>query len=251
MTILEVLFDPFVAFCGITILTPLAVQWPHVTQQMAIDYFFEPSMLISFAILFLVVAETLLGGRCLRLSPSERMRARWYLLNGAIIHILLDGLVGVFKTNPLMAANYAKLDKRFGEDIGSFRGSTVHIVCSVELFLKGPICLLLYRMYHRGSAHRELVEILTCITQIYGTVVYLGQEFVSGFTNFDPDWALTFSLHHLVYFWFAIAIGCILYIIVPGYLGLKSYQRLLRSERAWLRSHPQGQPQPGAGKKSR
>eukprot|EP00744_Colponema_vietnamica_P018686 GILI01026376.1.p1 GENE.GILI01026376.1~~GILI01026376.1.p1 ORF type:complete len:245 (+),score=53.97 GILI01026376.1:43-777(+) len=237
MPLLEVLFDPFVAFCAICIATPLAIQYSTVTQEDVKDYLLEPSMLFSFGLMALVVLETTFGGKCVKLSASERMRARWYLLNGAIIHILMDGLIGVFKTNSLMAANYKKIDIRYSEPLGNYNGSAVHVISLCELLIKGPICLILYRMYYRGSAHKELFEFFTCVTQMYGTVVYLGQEFVSGCPNLDVDWHLTFSLHHLVYFWFAIAIGCILYFLVPGYLGYQCYKRILRSEKHWLNSH--------------
>jgi hypothetical protein len=228
---LEVVSDPFVVFCVTCILTPVTLASGELTRQQIVDYFLEPSMIFSLTLLLLTVLETHVGGRCVPLSRGERYRARWYLLNGAIIHILMDGLVGIFKTNALFAANYAKIDKRYGDPLGDFRGSAVHIVSGIELFVKGPVCLLAYRAFHRGSPHRDVIEFFTCVTQAYGTIVYLGQELLTGMQNFDADWQLSFSVHYLIFFWFAILIGCFLYLIVPGWLGYGAYCRIVDSSR--------------------
>ena len=229
---LEVFIDPFVLFCVGCIVTPVAIQLDTLTPQDIQDYFCHPSMVFCFALLLLSVIETKFLGRCVPLSFGERIRARWYLFNGVVIHILMDGLVGVFHLNKLFAQNYAKLDKRYGEELGSFNGSTVHIVSAMELFVKGPICILLYRAMHRGSKHRDVLEFFTCVTQVYGTIVYLGQEAISGAPNLDVDYNLTFTFHYLLYFWFAVVFGCVLYIIVPVILGWKSYKRLVASTSA-------------------
>eukprot|EP00658_Telonema_sp_P-2_P001736 TRINITY_DN10655_c0_g1_i1.p1 TRINITY_DN10655_c0_g1~~TRINITY_DN10655_c0_g1_i1.p1 ORF type:complete len:179 (+),score=48.52 TRINITY_DN10655_c0_g1_i1:105-641(+) len=125
-------------------------EWSTLTAEKALHYVFHPSILFTFALLAVSVWETN-RGKLVALTASERMRARWYLLNGVIIHILMDGMVGVFKVEPLFAKNYNKLDRRYGSAIGTFEGSTVHIVSLLELFVKGPLCILLYRAYHRGT----------------------------------------------------------------------------------------------------
>ncbi|CAD2212677.1 3-beta-hydroxysteroid-delta(8),delta(7)-isomerase [Angomonas deanei] len=141
----------------------------------------------------------------------------------------MDGCVGVFKTNRLFAQNYAKLDKRYGDVLGTFNGSAVHVVSLMELFVKGPICVLLYWAYVTRHPSRDALEFFTCVTQAYGTVVYLGQEAISGAINLEVDYQLSFSPYHLLYFWFAIFFGCVLYLIVPSILGWKSYLRLVKS----------------------
>lgn len=224
---LELLIDPFVIFCVACIVTPVTIQLDTLSQQEIVEFFTHPAMLACALLFVVAVAETKLGGKCVKLSFGQRMLARWYLLNGVVIHILMDGLVGVFKANRLFALNYAKLDKRYGDVLGSFNGSTVHIVSLMELLIKGPICILLYRAIHRGSRHRYALEFFTCVTQVYGTIVYLGQEAISGAPNLDVDYQLTFSFHYLLYFWFAIIFGCVLYIIVPSVLGWVAYCNLV------------------------
>lgn len=228
----EVIIDPFVLFCVGCVVTPVAIQLDTITTDEIVTYFTHPAMLCCLALLVITWLETHFNGRCVKLSFGQRCLARWYLLNGVIIHILMDGLVGVFKANRLFAENYAKLDKRYGDALGTFNGSTVHIVSLMELLVKGPICILLYRAYYRGSANRDVLEFFTCVTQVYGTIVYLGQEAISGAPNLDVDYGLTFSFHYLLYFWFAVVFGCVLYIIFPAIFGWKAYKRLVASSRA-------------------
>lgn len=228
---LEVFVDPFVLFCVACIVTPVAVQWDSLSSEEIFNFFTHPAMLGCAILLAVVVAETKLCGKCVSLTLRQRILARWYLLNGVIIHILMDGLVGVFKANHLFALNYAKLDKRYGDVLGSFNGSTVHIVSLMELLLKGPICILLYRSIHRGDGNRYALEFFTCVTQVYGTIVYLGQEAISGAPNFDVDYQLTFTFHYLLYFWFAVIFGCVLYIVVPTILGWNAYVKIVDTMR--------------------
>ena len=226
---LEVLFDPFVHFCVGCIAAPLFVN-PNMKQENVIEYFTHPAMVGSLALLLVTIFATkFIGGRCVKLSFGDRMLARWYLLNGVIIHILMDGLVGVFKANKYFAVQYGMLDKRYGDPLGVFNGSAVHIVSLMELFVKGPICVLLYWAMHKGSKHRDALELFTCVTQVYGTVVYLGQEAITGGKNFEVDWNLEFTFHHIFYFWFAVFFGCLLYFVVPGIVGWRVYKRIVRN----------------------
>ncbi|KEG05822.1 putative 3-Beta-hydroxysteroid-delta(8), delta(7)-isomerase [Trypanosoma grayi] len=234
----EVFVDPFVIFCASCVALPLVLERAYLTQADVVAYLTEPAMLFAAAVLVATVAEAKLARRRQRrpvpLSLRERVRARWYLLNGVVIHVLLDGLVGVFKASTLLARNYAKLDARYAAALGSFTGSAVHIVSLMELCVKGPLCLLLYRAYQTNSPHRDALELFSCVTQAYGTVVYLGQEAISGMPHFDVDRQLEFTPHYLVYFWFAIVLGCVLYLIVPCWLGWQAYKRLVAASASSL-----------------
>ncbi|GET87387.1 hypothetical protein, conserved [Leishmania tarentolae] len=253
----EVFADPFVVFCTLCILTPLFIVRDSLTAEVAQAYFREPSTACALAA---IPTAWLIGvvwrrrvHRSLRqrktyqeahkseiaphelinydsmmapLTYGERTRARWYLLNGIIVHMFMDGCVGVFKTNSLLAENYAKIDARYASELGSFNGSAVHVVSLMELFVKGPLCVLLYWAFQVRHPMRDALEFFTCVTQAYGTIVYLGQEAISGAPNLDVDYDLTFSPHYLLYFWFAVIFGCVLYLLVPAVLGWRSYLRL-------------------------
>ena len=70
----------------------------------------------------------------------------WYLLNGSIIHMLMDGGVGSVHVLPAMDKQYKRLDKRFTRPLGDERGSCIWLVGMLELCVKGPLCLLLYKL---------------------------------------------------------------------------------------------------------
>ena len=227
--LLEVVFDPFVLFCAGCIAAPIFVN-PNMTPDKIQEYFTHPAMIACAALLVVAwVAAEFIGSKPIKLSFGDRLLARWYLLNGVIIHILMDGLVGVFKANKYFATQYGMLDKRYGDELGNFTGSAVHVVSLMELLVKGPICVLLYLAIRKGSKHRDALEFFTCVTQAYGTVVYLGQEAISGGKNFDVDWNFEFTFHYIFYFWFAVIFGCVLYLIVPGIVGWRVYKRIVRS----------------------
>ena len=163
------------------------------------------------------------------LTAAQRRIARWYLVNGVICHIVMDGLVGVWKLNPLFAAQYARIDKRFAMPVGEYDAGAVHTAMGIELYVKGPLAIYLYYCYHAGRPERDVVEVVTGVTQAYGTLVWLLPDVLSRGAkgNFAVDWRLTFSFHHLVYFWFSVvAAGAVLYVAVPLYLAWGAGSRL-------------------------
>ncbi|ORC89955.1 putative 3-Beta-hydroxysteroid-delta(8), delta(7)-isomerase [Trypanosoma theileri] len=228
---LEAFVDPFFLFCVSCIAAPLIVERDNLSHDDVVQYFTEPAMIGTAILLILVVLEAKIARWRYHSPPlisfHERSRARWYLLNGVVIHILMDGLVGVFKVNTLLAKNYAKLDVRYGTELGDFTGSAVHVISLMELCIKGPVCILLYRAYQTHSPHRDALEFFSCVSQAYGTIVYLGQEIITGMPHFDVDYNLEFTPHYLLYFWFAIVFGCVLYLIIPCLWGWQAYKRLV------------------------
>jgi len=229
MGYLELLFDPTVLFCVSCIVMPLALDGRSMSS-LAQPYLTHPLMVFTLFIGITVVAEAKYGGPTHRLSWPQRMLARWYLLNGLIIHILMDGCVGVFQANELFANQYKRLDERYGEPLGSLLGSTVHIVSLGELFLVGPLCLLVYRAYHRGSPSRDILEVIVCVLQLYGMIIYLGQEVLTGGKSFQVDKDFTFSRDALVYFWFAVVFGNAVYFIFPVTFGANAMRRIIASQ---------------------
>ena len=229
-SVLEVLLDPSVLF-GISCIAMVPFVDPTpMTQADVVEYFTHWGMLLSLALLVGTVVVTHQRGT-VRLTPYERRVARWYLINGALIHVLLDGLAGGFKVNKFLAAQFHRLDSRYAEPVGEKYASALFLISALELFLKGPVCLYLYACYHRRLPARDVVEVFTCVTQVYGTFIYIGQECLTGFTAWDVDWGLTFSFHHLIYFWFAVFFAVGLYGVVPTYLGYKAALRIIHAQR--------------------
>lgn len=225
--LLEVLLDPFVLFCLGCIASPMLID-SAITRTDVVAYFSNPAIVGSFVALGLIVVVTK-SGNCVKLSRADRMLARWYLLNGVIVHSLLDAGIGVFKVDPYLAKHYALVDRRYAASLGDSNAAAVHVVTILELVLKGPVCVALYYCMHRGSPHRDALELFTCVTQVYGTFVYLGQELLTRGRDLDVDWKLEFTFHHIFYFWFAVIFGCVLYLIIPAIVGWRTYKRLVHS----------------------
>ena len=94
------------------------------------------------------------------LAPTA---ANWFLWNGGVIHVTMDGLTGGYSKLPLLAENYRMLDRRANgklidglasaEGISGLTDDAVagaFVVFRVELFVMAPLCLLTYIAYHRG-----------------------------------------------------------------------------------------------------
>mmetsp|Transcript_11568 Transcript_11568/g.42309 ORF Transcript_11568/g.42309 Transcript_11568/m.42309 type:complete len:245 (-) Transcript_11568:287-1021(-) len=223
-------WDPTVLFIAGCVATPAVL-----SPEKAREHFTDPFLLGALALTIL----TILVGTALRrgdLSPRDRRVATWYLLNGSIIHILMDGLVGTHgleglcgprgfaEVLPLMDAQYRKLDGRFNMSFGDHRGSCVYLVSLVELFVAGPLCLAVYVAYVSHSPYRRPLEIVTAVSQLYGAVVFAGSEILNGLPNVHPDWDLEFSFDHVLYFWFAFVFCELLWVVVPLNLTLTALQ---------------------------
>lgn len=65
------------------------------------------------AIVCLLVVRFIIGDGARALTAADKRRAGWYLWNGIIFHIMMDGMAGGKWGNKLMADNYAILDRRF------------------------------------------------------------------------------------------------------------------------------------------
>ena len=95
----------------------------------------------------------------IKLTPKERFSAYWYVINGAIIHIMMDGAVGGFDCFQPLAYLYRHMDTRFVE-----RDDLTILVTWVEFFFMGPACLYLARLYvSTRSMKREIFSIIVSV----------------------------------------------------------------------------------------
>lgn len=225
--------DPFVHFiAGCFLLPPV---WDMMGFSDVITFFLHWSMVFTFLGIYLStkVVRTTQPKWANRTSASDDWVARWYLLNGWVIHILLDGLTGVFKAHPTYAYHYDALDKRYGSEFGTVEGSYVHIISSLELFVYGPMCIYLYYAIHHRRPERDVLEVATCVCQLFGTVVYLIPEVITGNPSFIKfEWVLTPVM--LKDFWFAVVLGNLIYFSVPTYLCVQAWSRLSRASSSKL-----------------
>merc|ERR1711871_913932 len=220
------ILDPTVQFVGGCLLTPPAFAALEAGgPEKAVGYFTDPFLLGALLLTAAAAWVTQRSPDRQQLSLRDHRVALWYLLNGTIIHILMDGLVGAFHVLPLMNENYEKLDIRFTRSWGDERGSCILTVSLMELFVKGPLCILLYYAYHTRKSYTDALELLVCALQLYGCVMFSGTELLHGLTNVPADWNLEFTKEHLLHFWFAFVFCEPIWIVVPIWLGWRSFQR--------------------------
>jgi len=227
---LEFLLDPSFYYTFGVILLPIALDPSVQSVPAALEYLTHPSLWVAmFCLAAMHVLTFYTPGPPVRKLPlPERMLGRWYLFNAIIIFMLMDGCVGGLKVNPVLSKQYQAMDKRYGFPFGSVEGSAVTVVSLCELLLKGPLCLLLYVLMYRGSRYVDPVAIVVNVLQFYGTVLYLGQELITGMKNLHVDYELRFSFKDLCYFWFAILFANILYLMFPAYLVVRSMRRIVQ-----------------------
>ena len=217
----------------------------------AVAYFSDAAMLAGFGCL----AAALLLARLLRptdvsaASASEGAEdlslgagaddghsasSLWYLLNGAFIHVTMDGLTGGYHLGPLMDANYRQLDNRCNDDVPVAQGgphpdavATALVVFRVELFLMAPLCLLTY-LACRGCGGglrwlREELELVTLTFQLCGTIWFVVPEILTGCVNMHPIGnpagggclaGHDGSAYDIMYFWFAVGANAV-WVLVP------------------------------------
>lgn len=89
---------------------------------------------------------------------------RRYLVNGVVIHIMMDGLVGSFSVHkvflPPMTDHYRILDNRF-----VLGDPNALVVTFTELLVMGPLCLLAYRARVLNRPYRAVLEAVVSAVQ--------------------------------------------------------------------------------------
>lgn len=231
----------------------LLVPNPDFSLDLVHAHWSDPAMQFGaayFAIAWLVPAVLRVLSRAQRnkkgvetqWTAGEARGAAWFLLNGGIIHVIMDGLTGGFGLShnmlPLMFANYRLLDNRCREDVPYAQGgpnpgsvSTAVTVFRLELFAMAPLCLLTYWAYVLRKPFRHELEVITLTFQFIGTVFFIVPELMTGceavspfgksalggcFGAPDPN-----SLYDLMYFYFAFGMN-IVWLVIPALMAWSS-----------------------------
>ena len=106
--------DPFFLFCLSILFTPLIVRTAEGDQlelrpfdaSVWLQYWTDPAVVAGLAFALPALWH---AGRQPALPRSDEMAANWFLVNGAIIHVTMDGLTGGYQQLPLMSDNYRNL----------------------------------------------------------------------------------------------------------------------------------------------
>lgn len=171
------------------------------------------------------------------LRLGERLRSRWFLLTGVVLHGYLDGMVGCLGLPSPLKYIYATMDRRYASPLTSYQGSLVHSQGVCELVVVAPLSVLLYIFFQLRHPCRDGLELLLCVLQFYTTAMYLGQEWISGARNFDLDYFYSFTPHYVVHFWFLVVFVRMICLAVPLWLGFWSFQRISNQVMFYQRHH--------------
>jgi len=156
------------------------------------------------------------------LSQFDWWVSQWFLFNGTIIHILLDGLVGMVGRVPFLHSKYCELDKRY-----CIREESVMVISALELVVMGPLCLFLYYAIQTNKSFRHPLQILVSTIQATGCIIFTGAEILGGLKHIPSDLDFTFTLDKIVYFWIFFVFANILWTCLPAYLIMRSWKRIV------------------------
>ena len=219
--ITRILFDPtFLFTIGCLSVAPALcyLDDPVAAIPKLLQYITDPALLIGCGVF---LAAILTGGAWPKgMSGSEGRIAMWYLMNGAFIHITMDGLTGGWHHLHLLNEHYCRLDKRFLED-----EAVSWMITQIELFVMAPLCILTYRAILNNSRLRYALEITTSLCQLWGAVIFFGSEVLNKFPNVPVDSQFLFSFHHCLYFWFGFGANLI-WVVIPLIFIIRSFNAI-------------------------
>eukprot|EP00445_Apocalathium_hangoei_P081300 CAMPEP_0204190086 /NCGR_PEP_ID=MMETSP0361-20130328/59026_1 /ASSEMBLY_ACC=CAM_ASM_000343 /TAXON_ID=268821 /ORGANISM="Scrippsiella Hangoei, Strain SHTV-5" /LENGTH=259 /DNA_ID=CAMNT_0051150851 /DNA_START=35 /DNA_END=814 /DNA_ORIENTATION=+ len=228
------LWDPTLLFMGSCLFSPLVLVGDAGTQSLsfralselpvaAAGFFADWAWLVFLA--YLLVAHLLVrrGAPSSTLCPpshrtsQERRTLGWYLWNGAICHLMMDGLAGGGWALPLMIQNYEQVDRRFRQTSQPGERASAMLLMNIELVGHSSLCLMAYVGTALRRPWRHEVQILTLSLQLMGTIMFVVPEFMTECLNLAPQGVATCApvptLYNLVYFWFGTCISFIWFVI--------------------------------------
>jgi len=197
--------------------------------KLLIDSALSPGFVFTVIVTFLVyqIAHDAEYGKTSSLTMGEKWISRWYLWNGAVFHMLMDGFSGSFSNTfagvPLIANQYEKLDRRF--NTANPDHSTIWTVGVLELFVMTPLCFYCYIGMNKGWASRWPMELIVGVCHIFGMLVFClteikdGQRNIPGTNPIGGDNGLfehaKWDNEHLTFYWFGFVVCNLVWFVVP------------------------------------
>lgn len=229
--------DPTFLFCLSTLFSVVFVRGNSATQKLEIvqlkqlpgqlqDHLLDPIWILGA--LFLYVAYFYTKDYVSNsFSASQRIEAGWYLFNGCIIHVMMDGCAGGgwFDSKEgggwgmkLLNANYQVLDKRFARLAPEGEIAIATVVTQTELFCHSILCLIAYVGICKRAKWADVVAMMALSFQLFGAIVFIVPDLLTGCPNMQPFDQLTCmpeaTMFTFFYFWFGV--GCnILWVAIP------------------------------------
>jgi len=231
--------DPTFLFCVNTLMSVVFVEGNSGNQELQIvspseipgklkEHFFDPIWLLGGLFLYIAYVNTKDYVNS-NFSSATRTEAGWYLWNGAVIHVMMDGCAGGGWFNAkagegggwglsLLNANYQVLDKRFARLAPEGEIAIATVVTQTELFCHSTLCLIAYIGICKRAKWADVVAMMALSFQLFGAIVFILPDLLTGCPNMQPFDKLTCmpdaTMFTFFYFWFGV--GCnILWVAIP------------------------------------
>uniref|UniRef100_A0A7S2U1Z8 EXPERA domain-containing protein n=1 Tax=Lotharella oceanica TaxID=641309 RepID=A0A7S2U1Z8_9EUKA len=211
--------DPSFAFVAFVWLTPFLLEVAMPLPDPALS---TPQQILQYVFAWPPVVFGLVGvalvwlthrGKCLELTPSQRMLANWYLVNGCFFMSAMDFSAGTLQAWPGMWQRYIQLDRRYGKPWDG-DGITVTITGLQEILIQAPSAMFVYYAMHRGHSWRLGVEMLFNLASTLGTWYFYLTEAFRGFPNTEGDNAFHPSFQSIYRFWIGTNFFCLLWFTI-------------------------------------
>ncbi|XP_031554026.1 probable 3-beta-hydroxysteroid-Delta(8),Delta(7)-isomerase [Actinia tenebrosa] len=146
--------------------------------------------------------------------------AWWAMFNGCLIHIYMDGIVGIFGRGPKwLVEQYGKLDVRYWQT----QDPMVMTISAVEMVIMTPLCIIWYHSIVQKRWYCHAIAIMTSTFQLMGCIMYVGAEILDGFKHLPSNWPPRFdNFNDLFYFWFVFVCLNGVWVVVPVSIIVKS-----------------------------
>lgn len=121
-------------------------------------------------------------------SPIEHVVASWFLHNGGVIHMAMEGLGAGWNLWHEVNESYQLIDKRFDfstHDL-TIKNFDVFLITQLELFVWSPLCLLTAVSFSCQSKHRYLLSIITSVCHIVGTIFFVAPPIYNQCLDLPP-----------------------------------------------------------------
>jgi len=241
--------DPTLLFCGGTLMSVVFVRGDSSTNTLSFvpmkeypsqlyKHFVDPAFVAGA--LFLFVAYYMTKDYVHdRFSATQRREAGWYLWNGAIIHVMMDGMAGGGWLSEsggwglkLMNENYQVLDKRFSREATKGDIAVAATVTQTELCVHSVLTLYAYVGLCKRARWADSVALIALSFQLFGAIMFIGPDLMLGCPNMQPFDQLTctpgISWFEVFYFWFGVTVN-VVWIIIPMILMKNIIQRSIQN----------------------
>mmetsp|Transcript_58222 Transcript_58222/g.96532 ORF Transcript_58222/g.96532 Transcript_58222/m.96532 type:complete len:215 (+) Transcript_58222:30-674(+) len=193
--------DPTVLFTFGVVLVPIAFDLDK--PELIKEYLLNPIFLACLALIGALEIGAFFCTKSIdkkqRLTVGEYQTSRWYLMNGAIYHLLMDPFCGFMQGWSLMTKQYGILDERFAHPYASgSEAATLTVWLEGAVMCPAAIAVFIgyrYWLPHlKGKANEQhkvvwiyCLEFIVLLCESLGTYFFYGAECILLLTQQDTN----------------------------------------------------------------